>query len=162
MTSILILLSTGHRLFNALLMEAQAAMAQGKWADTQACLAEVATRLETHMHAEETVLFPRLAAQGDVEEKMLAQYRREHEDIRSQLRSAAAAAEACDRTRCDVLTAHLRQALSRHCHSEEECLYPATDAMNEDALGALARALSGAGDGGEPGESIPSQDPGPH
>ncbi|HYW77158.1 MAG TPA: hemerythrin domain-containing protein [Gammaproteobacteria bacterium] len=154
MTSIPILLSTGHRLFNALLMEAQAAMAQGKWADTQACLAEVATRLETHMHAEETVLFPRLAGQGRVEQSMLAQYRREHEDIRSQLRTTVAAAEACDRARCDVLTAHLRQALSRHCRSEEESLYPVTDAMNEDALGALARALSGAGDEGKPGENI--------
>ena len=85
MTSIPTLLSTGHRLFSALLMEARVAMEEGDWADAQACLAEFARRLEAHMHAEETVLFPRLEGLGVAAEAILAQCRSEHGDIRSRM-----------------------------------------------------------------------------
>ena len=146
MTSILALLSTGHRLLHALLMEARAATGQGDWADAQRCLAEFAQRLETHMRAEETVLFPRLSGLGAEVDAMLARCRREHEGLRIDMRTTMAACKAHDRIGFGALLAHLREAFSRHCRDEEQRLYTLTGGMDEDDLGALARALSAAGD----------------
>ncbi|HYW75741.1 MAG TPA: hemerythrin domain-containing protein [Gammaproteobacteria bacterium] len=146
MTSIPVLLSTGHRLFHALLMQARAAAQEAAWAEAQASLAEVARRLEAQMRAEETVLFPRLAGQGAEVDAMLAQCRREHGALRSQVRVAIAAAEVRDRTACGALLAHLIEALSSHCRDEEQRVYTLTRTMDEGVLGALARALSAAGD----------------
>ena len=162
MTSIPVLLSTGHRLFNALLMEARVAAQERDWADAQGCLSEFARRLEAHMHAEETVLFPRLAGRGAQVDAMLARCRREHADIRSRIRVVVAAADARDRTACDALLAHLIDALSCHCREEERCLYALTGAMEEDDLGAVARALRAAGDDQGAGDGSLSPDPRVH
>lgn len=98
------------------------------------------------MRAEETVLFPRLAGQGAEPDAMIAECQREHGLLRSHVRVAISAAEACDRTACGALLAHLIDALSSHCWDEEQRVYALAGAMDEEALGALARALSAAGD----------------
>lgn len=156
MTSILVLLSTGHRLLHALLMEARAATGEGDWADAQRCFAEFVQRVEIHMRAEETVLFPRLAGQGADVDATLARCRREHERLRIDMRSAMAACQAHDRIGFGSLLAHLNEAFSRHCRNEEQRLYTLTGGMDEDDLGALARALSTADDGeGASGPRLP-------
>lgn len=162
MTSIPVLFTSAHRLFNALLMEARAAMDEGDWTDAQTCLAELALRLETHMHVEETQLFPRLEGQGPEVDAKLAQCRREHEDVRVHVRTVLAVAGARDRGRYATSLVELFKVLSQHCQAEEDRLYSLTDGMCEETLAALAFALSGAGDDEGPPGSIPPTEPRVH
>jgi len=136
-------------------MQARAAVGEGDWAEAQGCLAEFVQRLETHMRAEETVLFPRLSGQGAAVDAMLARCRREHDGLRVDMRSAMAACKAHDRIGFEALLAHLREAFSRHCRDEEQRLYTLTGGMDEGDLGALAGALSAAGDEGVSGSLLP-------
>lgn len=157
MTTIPDLLTTGHRLFHALLMEARAAMDEGDWADAQVCLSEFTRRLETHMSAEEVVLFPRVARQGAEVDATLTQCQREHDGLRLDIRRATAAAYARDRVGFKACLTHLIDALYHHCQAEERRLYTRTDAMDEDDLSALARALRACDeDEGTPGAIEPA------
>ncbi|HYW77854.1 MAG TPA: hemerythrin domain-containing protein [Gammaproteobacteria bacterium] len=162
MISIPILLSTGHRLINALLMETQAAFDEGAWAAAQGSFAEFALRLETHMSAEESVLFPRIAAHSPDSDAELAQCRREHENLRAQIQTAATAVDTRERARCYELMAQLSDALSRHFRDEEKRLYPFAETMDEDDLDALARALDRPGDEGGPRDGVLPADSGVH
>ena len=159
MISIPILLGTGHRLIKALLMETQAALEEGAWAAVQGAFAEFALRMQTHMGAEESVLFPRIAAYSPDSDAELAQCRREHGDLRAQIQAASRAVDTRDRDHCDELMAQLSDALSRHFREEEKRLYPFAETMGEDDLSALARALSGPGDGGGPPKGVQPADP---
>lgn len=159
MISIPILLGTGHRLIKALLMETQAALDEGAWADAQGAFAEFALRLQTHMSAEESVLFPRIAAHSPDSDAELAQCRREHGELRAQLQATSTAVDTRERDRCAELMAQLSDTLSRHFRAEEKRLYPFAQTMDENDLSVLARALSGPGDGGGPPQGVLPADP---
>lgn len=159
MINIPILLSTGHRLINALLMETQAALDEGAWAAAQGSFSECALRLQTHMSAEESVLFPRIAAHRPDSDAELAQCRREHGDLRAQIRTAMTAVDTRDRARCSELLTQLSDALSRHFREEEKRLYPFAETMDERDLGALARALDGRSNDGGRRHSVQPADP---
>lgn len=162
MPDISVLLTTGHRLFNALLMEARLAAQEGDWDDAKARLAECEQRFEAHMRAEETVLYPRLEGRSAEGDTILAQCRSEHDSLRSDLRIAVAACEACDQVGCDACLAHLIEALSRHCRGEEQRLYRLTTTIGEEDLGALVLALSAVANAQSTPDTRLPPDPGLH
>jgi len=87
MTSITQLLTTGHRLLNVLLIEARVALADEDWPDVANLVEEFATRLQRHMHAEETIVFPRLSRLNPGSAPALGQCIQAHSEIKTHIDS---------------------------------------------------------------------------
>ena len=143
MTSITRLLTTGHRLLNVLLIEARVALADGDWPDVTNLIDEFATRLQRHMHAEETVVFPSLSRLNPACEHALVQCMQEHGEIKTHIDSIRESIGRRDRDSCAQALSQLIDFLSCHCRDEERSAYGLTHALDETVLMSVARDLSG-------------------
>ena len=143
MTSITQLLTTGHRLLNVLLIEARVALADEDWPDVANLVEEFATRLQRHMHAEETIVFPRLSRLNPGSEPALGQCIQAHSEIKTHIDSIREGIGRRDRARCARSLGQLIDFLSCHCRDEERSVYGLTHALDETVLMSVARDLSG-------------------
>lgn len=140
--TIFVLLSTGHRLCNSLLSEARLALVDADWLVVDECLHEATIRLDRHMRAEESVLFPRLAALAPEDDAALTECRYEHEVIRARMRATLEASGRHDKVCCAQALSHLIDLVYAHCLAEERRVYALTHGLGDEVLVALAQALS--------------------
>lgn len=156
MTTAAVLLVTGHRLCNALLNEARAALTDDDWPEASERLQEFATRMERHIQAEHDVLFPRLAALSPEIESALAQCRREHVEIARRTDAALNSARLRDQPRCDDAISGLIDFLTTHWLGEERFVYALAQGLGERVVMELAGTL-----GPAPDEPNTPRHPGP-
>ncbi len=122
------LLSDDHHRCDALLAEAEGAVAQNDWEAAGRLLREFTEALETHLRMEETVLFPRLlSATGGGATGPVGVMRREHDQMRQVLRSILAELPARSADACLGEVETLFLLMQQHNAKEEQILYPMAD-----------------------------------
>lgn len=142
MSNVPTLLTAGHRLCHALLTEANVAVVDNRWTDAVGSLGEFQWYIERLCHAEETLLFPRLAHISESLDAALGQSRREHRRIARLLRLALDGAHRHEPRASLRLLARLIDFLSCHCVHEERFIYRHAEAWDEDLVWQLADCLS--------------------
>lgn len=141
MTTVPVLMTTGHRLLGALLTEAKVALADDDWPDVMECLEEFETRVEKHMQAEEEVLFPTLALLNPAVEDELARCREEHRQLTLRMRELMACASSHDKPSCKEALNRMIELLSCHCVSEERFTYALARGVADSTVRELAGKL---------------------
>jgi hemerythrin-like domain-containing protein/uncharacterized protein (DUF2249 family) len=120
-------LGTDHRRLDAIFLEVDRLVRQGRMLEAAPLAAEFVCGLERHIEMEEQVLFPEFEAQTGIVGGPTEVMRQEHRMIRSDLHEIAEALAEQDEARFRAAADALLETLGSHNLKEERILYPMTD-----------------------------------
>jgi hemerythrin-like domain-containing protein len=132
-----------HRHCDHLFADAEAAAQEADAARATACFVAFAEAMETHLGAEETVLFPEFEAATGMSHGPTAVMRMEHEQMRGMLSRMQSALTSGDLDDFLGLAETLNVLIQQHNMKEEQMLYPMCDRALGERAAALCERLPG-------------------
>lgn len=132
------LMQDHHGRCDATFADAEDAVRRGRWAEGRALLAAFGRDLDSHLAAEEEILFPAFEQVTGMREGPTQMMRYEHGQMRSVLAQMVAAAAGQDGEEFAGAAETLLVLMQQHNAKEEHILYP----MCESALTAEAENLT--------------------
>lgn len=131
MSSISTLFTPHHHLCDEAFADAEAAGAEGRWADAAAATARFSSLMEVHLRAEEDTLFPAFEAATGMTQGPTQVMRMEHGHVRALIQRMERALTAKDADEFAGAAETMLVLMQQHNLKEERMLYP----MCDQALG---------------------------
>jgi iron-sulfur cluster repair protein YtfE (RIC family) len=141
MSTIASAMSGHHARCDSLFADAETKAAKGLWVEAVHAFTAFGREFETHLRAEETVLFPAFESATGAVSGPTTVMRQEHERMRALLAQIGLALAAHDPERVDDYASTLVILMQQHNVKEENVLYPMCDAVLGDGARALVARL---------------------
>lgn len=137
MTDIASYMTTKHRACDELFIEAEKFMAESNWENSIQKWQLFCENMEHHLHAEESVIFPKFEQATGMTSGPTAVMKMEHQQMRSLMSDIGKATEQQNKDTCLGLTETMMILMQQHNMKEEQVLYPMSAKVIPDAEAVL-------------------------